>query len=134
MAVEDAVRRDPERLARFGEQLPHHDAGVADVRTFFIGAGPDQLDLIDRPLPGRGVLGESFESDGERGGGEAARLKRHQLGRQRIATILRRPFGDRECGVGRLEAACPAARAHMDCRVLAGNDRISFMEAPDPDR
>ena len=105
LAVEDTVRGDPERLARFGEKLPHHHAGIADVRAFFIGAGPDQLDLVDCPLPGGGVLGESFESDGERGGGEAARLKGHQLSRQQIATVLRRPFGDRECGVRRLEAA-----------------------------
>ena len=45
MAVEDAERRNPERLARLGKKLPHHDAGITDVRAFFIGAGPDQLDL-----------------------------------------------------------------------------------------
>ena len=75
MAVEDAVRRDPERLTRLGEQLPHHNARVANVRAFFVRAGPNQLDLIDCPLSGRGVLGEGVERDGESGVGKAARLK-----------------------------------------------------------
>jgi hypothetical protein len=57
LAVKDAVRGDPERLARFGETLPHHNARVANVRAFFIRAGPNQLDLIDCPLSGRGILG-----------------------------------------------------------------------------
>ena len=76
MAVEDTVRGDPERLARLGQELPHHNACVADVRAFFVGAGPNQLDLVDCPLPGGGVLGKSFESNGESGGRETARLKR----------------------------------------------------------
>ena len=56
------------------------------MRALFIGAGPDQLDLVDCPLPGGGVLGESFESDGESGGREAEGLKGDQLGCERIAT------------------------------------------------
>ena len=71
MAVEDVVRRNPERLARLGQKLPHHNACVADVRAFFIRAGPDQLDLVDCPLPGRGGLGESFEVMARVDGSEA---------------------------------------------------------------
>jgi hypothetical protein len=70
LAVEDTVRGDPKRLARFGQQLPHHDACIADVWAFFVRAGPDQLDLIECPLPGGVGLGQSFESYGESGGCE----------------------------------------------------------------
>jgi hypothetical protein len=68
-------------LACFGQELSNDDARIADVRAFFIGAGPDQLDLVERQLSGGGVFGESFESEGESGGGEAERLKGHQLSR-----------------------------------------------------
>jgi hypothetical protein len=62
-------------LACFGEKLPHHNARVANMRALFIRAGSNQLDLIDCPLSGPGVLGEGFERDGESGGGKAALLK-----------------------------------------------------------
>jgi hypothetical protein len=78
-------------LARFGQELPHHDARITHVRAFFIGAGPDQLDLVDCSLSGGGVLGESIESYGESGRSETEGLKGHQLGCERFANGLRRP-------------------------------------------
>ena len=51
--VEDTVRRNPKRLPRFGEKLRNNDARIADMRAFFVGAGPYQLDLgVVSPNPG----------------------------------------------------------------------------------
>jgi len=55
--------------------VAHHDAGVADVRAFFVGAGPDHLDLVDGSLPGGGLLGQRFQGHAESTGREAQRLK-----------------------------------------------------------
>jgi hypothetical protein len=65
VSVKDAVCRNPERLARFGEDLAHYDTRIANVGAFVVGAGPDQLDLVDCALPDGGILAESFERYGE---------------------------------------------------------------------